>query len=88
MADNNPWRFAGLIERQIGGQAAWRSMTSFKPEPGWTHDSNEAMQFARQKDADDFMAADDGDGEIYSAKAIEHGFTSTDPLRNSQESVA
>jgi hypothetical protein len=86
MADNNPWRFAWLIERQIGGHAAWRSMTSFKPEAGWTHDSNEAMQFARQKDAEDFMRADDGDGDIYSATSVEHGFTSTDPLRPTVQS--
>ncbi len=68
-------RFAWLIERQIGGQAAWRSMTSFQPEAGWTHNANEALQFSRKKDAEDFMTADDGDAEIYSAAAIEHGFS-------------
>ena len=77
MSDNTHWRFAWLIERKINGNAAWRSMTSFKPEPGWTHDANEAMQFARQKDAEDFMRADDGEGDIYSAVAVEHGFTHT-----------
>jgi hypothetical protein len=69
-------RFAWLIERQIDGRAAWRSMTSFKPEAGWTHDANEAMQFSREKGAIDFMAADCGDGEIYVATATEHGFHS------------
>lgn len=73
-------RFAWLIERQIGGRAAWRSMTSFKPEAGWTHDANEAMQFSRDKDVIDFMAADCGDGEIYVATATEHGFHSLSTL--------
>lgn len=67
-------RFAWLIERQIDGRAGWRSFTSFQPEAGWTHDANEALQFARNKDAEDFMGGDDGDAEIYEAKAVEHGF--------------
>lgn len=69
------WRFCWLIERQIEGRAAWRSLTSFQPVAGWTFDANEAMQFERQKDAEDFMTSDDGDGEIYEAKALEHGFS-------------
>lgn len=67
-------RFAWLIEKSDRGWPLWRSLTSFKPEAGWTNNATEALQFSRKQDAEAFIESDAGDGEIYEAKPVEHGF--------------
>ena len=68
------WNFCWLVERTETGITLWRSLTSFKPEAGWTADAHEALQFARKEDAQAFIDSDAGDGEIYVAEPVEHGF--------------